>query len=174
MSRAFVKDDGPGDQPLVPPRVPLPAGVANYVTPRGLRLLRDELAELEAERSRLQAEPSRAASELVVIAGRISELTARIASARVIDPADQPQDEVRFGATVTVRTMKGGTPGEKRRFTIVGVDEASVEEGRVAFVAPIARALLGRRVGATASLKTPRGEEVLQIQAITYEAGEAG
>jgi len=169
MSRAFVKDDGPEDQPLVPPRVPLPAGVANYVTPRGLQLLRDELAELEAERSRLQAEPSDAASALVVVAGRIAELTARIASARVVDSRGQPQDEVRFGATVTVRTLKGGTPGEERRFTIVGVDEASVEEGRVAFVAPIARALLGRRVGEQTTLRTARGEEVLQVQAITYE-----
>lgn len=177
MSRAFVKDDAPEDQPLVPPRAPLPPGVANYVTPRGLALLRAEMAELEAERGRLQADQSDVAErkrQLAVLGGRIADLDARLASARVVDLSGQPPDEVRFGATVTLRTVSGGRPGEERRFTIVGVDEAAAGEGRVAFVAPIARAVTGRRRGDKATLRTARGVEVLEVVSVAYEAGEAG
>jgi transcription elongation factor GreB len=173
MSRAFVKDDAPEGQPFVPPRAPLPPGVLNYVTPRGLALLRAELAELEAERGRLQADRSDEAErkrQLAVLGGRIAELDARLASARVVDPRAQPQDEVRFGATVTLRTASDPRRGEERRFTIVGVDEAAAGEGRVAFVAPIARAILGRRVGEQATLQTARGPEVLEITALSYDA----
>ena len=60
---------------------------------------------------------------------------------------------MRFGATVTLRTVRGGKPGLARTFTIVGVDEADVAAGKVAFVAPIARAVLGARLGGTATLR---------------------
>jgi transcription elongation factor GreB len=53
---------------------------------------------------------------------------------------------------------------------IVGVDEANAAEGRVAFTAPVARAVLGKRVGETATLRTARGEEELEVTAIAYEA----
>lgn len=171
MSRAFVKDDAPEDPPLIPPRPPLPPGAANYVTPRGLALLRAEREELEAERARLHtadADDGRK-RDLAVAAGRLADLDARIASAKVVDPAGQPQDEVRFGATVTLRTLEGGRPGEERRLTLVGVDEASAAEGRVAFTAPVARAVLGKRVGETAALRTAHGEEQLEVVAVTYE-----
>lgn len=171
MSRAFVKDDTPEDPPLVPPRPPLPAGVANYVTPRGLALLRAERDALEAERARLHAAPADDGRkrDLAVVAGRLADLDARLSSAKVVDPAGQPRDEVRFGATVTLRTLGGERPGEERRLTLVGVDEASAAEGRVAFTAPIARAILGKRVGETATLRTARGEERLEVVAIAYE-----
>src|SRR5688572_14911060 len=106
MSKAFTKDDG-GDEPLfVPPRAPLPEGVANYVTPRGLALLRTELAELEAERARLRRMPDEVGrrGELAATAERVSQLSARIASAVVIDPAAQDDDRVRFGASARVRS----------------------------------------------------------------------
>lgn len=173
MSRAFVQDDSPEDPVVIPPRAALPAWAANYVTPRGLALLRDERAVLEAERARIEADRSDAAErkrQLVVLAGRLTQLAERIAGARVVEPAAQPKDEVRFGATVTLRTLAGGLPGEERRIRIVGVDEAEAAEGRVAFVAPIVRAVVGRRVGETARLLTARGEEVLEVAAITYDA----
>src|SRR5690606_1876965 len=97
------------------------------------------------------------------------DLDARLASAKVVDPRSQPHDEVRFGATVTLRTLQGERPGEERRLTLVGVDEASAAEGRVAFTAPIARAVLGKRVGDTAALRTAHGEEQLEVVAINYE-----
>ena len=172
MSKAFTKDDA-WEEPVVPPRAPLPAGVPNYVTPRGLALLRAELAELEAERRRVDSDRSdevESRRRLAIVAGRLAELSARIASAEVVDPRRQPHDAVRFGASVTLKTVSGESAGEERRLEIVGVDEADPASGRVAFVAPIARAVLGSAVGETVSLQTPRGEELLQVVSIAYKA----
>ena len=158
---------------MVPPRAPVPAGVANYVTPRGLRLLREELAALEAERQGLEADRSDEAEyrrRAAVLGGRASELTARLASAVLVEPRRQPPDRVRFGVAVTLRTVSGERAGEERCLEIVGVDEADAAHGRVAFVSPIARAMLGRAVGDTATLTTPRGTELLEVISIEYPA----
>lgn len=167
MSRAFTKEEAPSGPVLIPPRAPLPAGATNYVTPRGLRLLHAERDELEAGRAALDTEggdEDERKRELAVVAGRLEDLNARIASARVIEHDPAP-DEVRFGATVTLATSSG----EERRFTIVGVDEATTAPDRVAFLAPIARAVTGHNVGDTIPLKTPRGDESLTVTAIRYE-----
>lgn len=63
MSRAFVKNDASDERILVPSRVPLPPGTINYVTPRGMTLLREELAALEAER--LEARTNRGAATMM-------------------------------------------------------------------------------------------------------------
>ncbi|MEM6327617.1 MAG: hypothetical protein AAF791_10910 [Bacteroidota bacterium] len=73
MSRAFTKDDAPEDAIVVPPRASLPAGIPNYVTPRSDRLLRDESATLEAERSRLGAATDREATERKRLIAEVSE-----------------------------------------------------------------------------------------------------
>src|SRR5262245_39387306 len=172
VSKAFTKDE-PWEEPIVPPRAPLPAGVQNYVTPRGLGLLRAELAELEAERQRLQRDRD---DELeyrrqhAIVSGRIGDLTARIAGAVVVDPLRQPRHEVRFGAQVTLRSVSGERAGEERRIEIVGIDEANAAHGRVAFTSPIARAILGRGVGDTAVFNTPRVKDLLEIVSIDYAA----
>lgn len=171
MSRAFVKDDAPEGPVLVPPRAPLPPGTPNYVTPEGMARLLEERRSLEAERSRVQArhrdDPDRP-RQLAVLAGRMADLTGRIESAHLVDPAGQPRDEVRFGATVTVRTVSGGRPGLVRRFSLVGVDEAEPSAGRVAFTAPIARALVGHRVGEECAFTGPSGTERLVVESIAY------
>jgi transcription elongation factor GreB len=170
VSKAFMKDEA-WEEPIIPPRVPVPAGVPNYVTPRGLRLLRAELAELEAERHRLEADRGDEVEyrrRLAILTGRTSELAARIVSAVLVDPRGQPRDQVRFGASVTLRTVNGERAGEERRLEIVGIDEADAAHGRVAFTAPIARAILGREVGETAALDTPRGRELLEVVSIDY------
>jgi transcription elongation factor GreB len=170
MSKAFTKDDA-WEEPVVAPRAPLPAGVPNYVTPRGLALLRAELAELEAERQGLSAERSDEPEhrrQLAIVGRRLGDLTARIACAQLVDPRRQAHDKVRFGATVTLKTLDGPRAGEERRFQIVGVDEANPADGRVAFTTPIAAAILGREPGDTASLHTAHGEELLEIVAIEY------
>lgn len=174
MSKAFTKDEGAASEPvLVPPRAPLPDGVPNYVTARGLHLLRGELAELDAERARTETEPALGDEEsrrrgLAVLQARRTELEARLRSAVLVDVATQPRSEVRFGAEVTVRTGSG----QDRTYAIVGVDEARASVGgdrnRVAFTAPLARALLGRRAGDLCTVRTPRGEEELEILAIAY------
>jgi len=166
MSRAFTKEDGAEAPPFVAPRAPLPAGVPNYVTPRGLALLRSELDSLEASRSSLPPGPGTdAAGARAALQSRIQELKARLSSAVLVDPSErQSSDEVRFGARVTVQ----GDSQEPRRIEIVGVDEADATRGRIAFVAPLARALLGRRPGDVVTFRTPRGEEELEVVSVTY------
>jgi transcription elongation factor GreB len=167
MSKAFTKDDDAGDAPaFVSRRAPLPVGTPNYVTERGLAQLRSELASEQArwaERTRQggDAELARAAA---LHAARMAELELRIASAELVDPHAQPRDEVRFGASVTLR----GESGAERTYRIVGVDEADAAQGAVAFLAPLARSLLGKRVGDACVVKTPAGEDELEILSIRY------
>jgi transcription elongation factor GreB len=172
VSKAFTKDDA-WEEPIIPPRAPIPAGVQNYVTPRGLGLLRAELAALETERHGLETERGDEAEyrrRLAIVAGRTRDLTARLASAELVEPGQQPPDEVRFGASVTLRTVGGERAGEERRLEIVGIDEADAARGRMAFTAPIARAILGRGVGDRVALATPRGQDLLEVIAIDYPA----
>jgi transcription elongation factor GreB len=172
VSKAFT-DEEAGDAPrVVAPRAPLPAGTPNYVTARGLRLLNEELAALEQERAAIKSgrEGASRALALAALAQRRSQLEARVASAEVAPLPPEPRDRVRFGAYVSVAGEAG-----VRRYQIVGVDEADAAFGKLAFVSPLARALLGKRVGDTARLRAPRGEAELEIVAIEYrEAAPEG
>ena len=167
MSRAFLKDDAVEDAVMVPPRAPLPPDAHNYVTPRGLALLQQEMAALEEERARLDTLPADSNDrkrKLAFVNGTMKALSARIASARVVAPQDQPQDEVRFGAAVTLRSKKGG----ERQMQIVGVDESSPAQGLIPFTAPIAQQLTGKKVGESVELPGTRGAEPWEIVAIVY------
>jgi transcription elongation factor GreB len=145
VSKAFTKEDGPEQTVVIRHRPPLPEGTPNYVTLRGLEALRAELATAEPGARRL-------------------ELERRIGSAVVAaPPADR--DEIRFGAHVTMRD----DADEIRRVQIVGVDEADPAGGRIAFVAPLARALLGRHAGDYVLVQTPGGAAVLHMVAIEYD-----
>ena len=171
MSRAFVKEHDAGEAPIIPPRAALPTGVPNYVRPLGLEKLRNELEELEAERSTIEPNCENEADrtrQLTILNGKLSALNGRIASARVIDPQEQTTDEIRFGATVKLRTLSGGKPGTIRKFTIVGVDEADVMQGLIGFVAPIAQAVTGAKVGQKLQLKLGRVEEEVEVMEIRY------
>ena len=66
--------------------------------------------------------------------------------------------------------MVQGDSKQARQIDIVGVDEADATSGRIAFVAPLARALLGKRAGDVVTLRTPRGEEELEVVSVTYDA----
>lgn len=171
MSKAFTSEETPDQPLLVPARPPLPDGVPNFVTPRGFRLLKEELARREAERSDLLSSTlldDERRRRLAIVAAQIGQLAARLAAAEIVDPARQRHDEVRFGATVTVVTIEGPEEGAERRFQIVGVDEAEPAQGRIAFAAPLARTLIGCRVGDSATLRSGRGDEVLEVTAIDY------
>ncbi|UOQ75516.1 GreA/GreB family elongation factor [Hymenobacter sp. 5516J-16] len=170
MSRAFTKEDDSLEAPIIPPRAALPPGTPNYVTPEGLELLRQELTALEAERTLAEANRENDADRtrrLTVLNGQLSALNSRLASAKVVDPRSQPVKEVRFGATVTLRPVGGGNASE-RRFTIVGVDEASVAAGKVAFVAPIARAVQGAKLGQRVQVRLGAKAEEMEVAAIRY------
>ena len=167
MSKAFTSEETPDEPALVAPRAPLPAGVTNFVTARGLERLRAEQRDLHAERARVEAldEGDARTRALVVWAQRVAELEQRLAGATLVDAAAQPRHEVRFGARVAVR----GADGRERRYQIVGVDEAEPAAGRIAFISPLARALLGLAVGDSAVVRTPRGDEELEVCAIEYD-----
>lgn len=165
MSRAFVKEDARTDAELVPPRPPLPEGVENLVTARGWRLLLEERDALRAEHARNGA----AGTPVDVVEERLEALLARIASARVT-PADDRDGVVRFGTTVDVEVL-GGQRAATQRLTLVGVDEADPLAGRVAFVSPIGRALLGARVGEEVAIDAAGGERRWRVRAIV-EADE--
>ena len=168
MSRVFVKEDDAQTPPIIPPRAALPPGMPNYVTPHGLELLRAELVTLEIARKQAEANHDNDTHRLSLYNGRLALLTERLGSARLVDPASQPPKEVRFGATVTLRTIGGGKVGFERKLTIVGVDEADVALGKVAFVAPIARAVQGTRLGKTVTLKLGPQEEVVEVTVIEF------
>lgn len=167
MSKAFTKEDTDDAPVAVPRRMPLPPGTPNYVTPGGLAAYQTELAALKQERAQLLAAPAgiETSGRAAQLAARLAELEARLASAEVVDATGSPRDRVRFGASVRVRHASGA----ERVVSLVGVDEADAGQGRVAFVAPLARALLGRSVGDVIELSTPQGEDELELLAIDYE-----
>lgn len=146
MSRGFVKEDDQEEAPFIPPRAPLPPGVVNYVTPTGLKALLVERSLLGSERGGIVGTDAEGRRARAVIDGRLALLNERISTARLVEPSAEHED-VRFGSTVTFTHTDGPNAGTRRTLTIVGVDEASVKEHRIAFTAPIARALIGKRCG---------------------------
>lgn len=165
MSRAFVKEDGPDNTPL--PDLPI-SSHPNFVTPSGLAALRARLAEAQARLMALRARPDRLDKLPEAAAERdIRYLEARLKSAIPVDPDRQPQDEVAFGATVTV----ADADGRKRQFRIVGEDEADAARGWITPQAPLARALIGAGLGDVIDWKRPGGTTEMEILAIDYAPG---
>ncbi|GAA5043360.1 transcription elongation factor [Marivirga lumbricoides] len=165
MSRAFVKEEDQEEAPFIPPRAPLPAGVTNYVTAKGMADLYEEKEELEKLRERASTidntnEKRRTITE---INGRLSLLEERINSARMIDIDEQPRNEVRFGAKVELTN-----DGNSQEFQLVGVDEADVNKTKIAFTAPIARAITGKKINEVVELKLGNKLRQLKILGISY------
>lgn len=166
MSRGFVREDDQEEAPFIPPRAPLPDGVANYVTPRGLDLLRQERVQLETERAGVGGNDDERRRAHAVIDGQLALLQERITTARLVEPA-MKMDEVRFGCTITLLHLNGPLTCSERSWTIVGVDEASVKEHRIAFTSPLARTLMGLCAGEEAELRTGPIPQRFRILAIT-------
>lgn len=181
MSKAFTREiDAAEEAPEAEPQ--LPQGVKNYVTPAGHARLKSELKTLvEVERPEVVRTVSWAASNgdrsengdyiygkrrLREIDHRIRYLIKRLEIAEVVDPRDQEQDRVFFGATVTYRDSKG----QERTVSIVGTDEVDPAHGRVSWVSPVAKALLRAREGDVVVLQTPAGPEELEVIEVRYEA----
>jgi len=172
MSRAFVKEsDGDlpgGDQPELP-QSPHP----NYITPAGLAALKAQLAELAASLERLLATDGDALeSKLsrVDIERQIRYLEGRIERAIPTDPGSQSHDRVCFGA----RVEAVDETGTRHAFAIVGEDESDAVHGKVSWVSPLARALLGGRIGDVVTWRRPAGDLELEILTIDYPDHRAG
>jgi transcription elongation factor GreB len=180
MSKAFTREnDAPEDELEVEPRTP--PGAKNYITPAGHARLKAELKALvEAERPELIKTVSWAAANgdrsenadylygkkrLREIERRIRFLMKRLEAAEVVDPRDQDQERVFFGATVTY----ADSAGKEHKVSIVGTDEVDPSRGRVSWVSPVARALIRARKGDAVTLRTPAGEEELEVLQVRYE-----
>jgi len=163
----------------------LPLGQKNYMTPAGHARLRAELhALLRVERPKVVEIVHWAAGNgdrsengdylygkkrLREIDRRARWLGKRLEIAEVVDPARQTNRErVFFGATVAFVNERE----ETRVVTILGVDEAEMARGEVSLHAPVARALLGKRVGEVARMQTPGGWEEIEILEIRYPEGD--
>lgn len=154
MSRAFVKESDQDELPPVPPPA-LPPGVPNHITPAGAAAFRAEHQALLAERATLRGQPDpRARARQAAVQARLAWLEAR-APTWVETPTPSSPAQVSFGCAVQVEDDEG----EPRSLTLVGVDEVDVAAGRVSFLSPVARALMGARVGDAVTVKSPQGEE---------------
>lgn len=165
MSRAFVSESDADAAADALPELPI-SPHPNYVTRNGLHLLEERLATARAEQRLVEAAPQDPARELRLahLSREIRYLEARVERAILVDPAQQPTDEIAFGAVVDVL----GASGEHHRFAIVGEDEADAEHGKVSWVSPLARALIGAGVGDTVLWRRPAGSVELAIEAIDY------
>ena len=158
-----------------------PVGTKNYVTPAGFKRLKDEaLHLLDKERPELVKVIQWAASNgdrsenadyiygkrrLREIDRRIRFLTRRLDTAVVVDPATRDAtDQVFFGATVTVMHDNG----EEKTYSIVGIDEADASRNLVSWISPLARALLKARAGDVVTLRSPSGQDEIELLSVEY------
>ena len=163
MSRAFTKEDAQQEDVVVVARPPLPEEGPNLVTPDGLRLLRMEEKELaESLASAVAAADERRTAALQAAS---DDLALHLSTAVVVDPAEHDKSEVRFGDEVTLRSSSGAAASEFS-VRIVGVDEADPEAGLVSFLAPLARQLMGSKVGQRVGIGGDAGERELVVVAI--------
>jgi transcription elongation factor GreA len=154
------------------------------MTPRGQALLEEELKRLRSEeRPRIvrEIEAARAHGDISEnaeyhaakerqgqIEARLRQLEDRLARAQVIDPAEQSGDRVVFGATVMLSDVESE---ERITYTIVGEDEADVNQGMISVTSPVARAIMGREQGSSVQVRVPKGTRELEILEIRFATG---
>lgn len=180
MSKAFVKDDAAEpEDPEKPDAALLPPGGKNYITPAGFERLQAEKKRLlEVERPEVVKTVAWAASlgdrsenadyiygkrRLREIDRRVRFLIKRLEAAEIVHSSGRDTDQIFFGARVKVK----GAGGE-RTIRIVGIDEVDPAKGCVSWISPIARALIKAREGDVVRLRTPAGEEKLEILEVDY------
>ena len=138
MSRAFVKEmDGEGSEGL--PELAI-SPHRNLVTPAGLAHIDQTLRRLDGELATARAAEDRAT--VARVERDLRYWSSRRSTAEVVDPVARPET-VRFGCTVELQTGAG----ERIRFRIVGEDESSPGQGRISYVSPLAKAMIGAAVG---------------------------
>ena len=150
------------------------------MTPRGAKLLRDDLARLKEERPRIareievarehgdlseNAEYHAAKEKQGLCEARIRDIEARLSLGEIIDPSKLSGDKVMFGATVTLTNLDND---EEVRYQIVGVEEADIEKGLLSIAAPVARSLIGKSEGDEVTVILPSGTRRYEIGVIEY------
>jgi transcription elongation factor GreB len=179
MSKAFTKEDDSADDSPDVELQSLPTK-KNYMTPKGFARLKDELhVLLNKTRPDLTQVVAWAASngdrsenadyiygkrKLREIDRRIRFLSKRLEIAEVIDPALVKVDKAQFGATITYTNEEG----VKKKVSIVGIDESEPGSGKISWISPLAKTLMGSSVGDAVTFRSPKGEEELEIVKIEY------
>jgi transcription elongation factor GreB len=181
MNEAFVRESDSVDEEDLSPSLKLPPGTRNYITPGGHARLKDELEHLvKRERPHVVEVVAWAASNgdrsengdyiygkrrLREIDRRIRFLTKRIESAEIVDPLRQgDNDQIFFGARVTI----ADADGVENTYTIVGVDETDVSQGRISWISPLARSLIKSREGDSIRFQSPLGIREIDILEVRY------
>ena len=111
------------------------------------------------------AEYSAAKEKQSFIEGRISELEARISRADIIDVKSLKNDTIKFGATVMLADCDND---DKTTYQIVGEYEADIKVNRISITAPIAKALINKKVGDVVEVKTPKGGKEYEVLSSKY------
>jgi len=166
MSRGFVKEDDQEEIPIVPPRADLPEGATNYVTQAGMNELLEEKLMLLNEKSSLDStSENEKRIALNHINAKLQLLDNRISSAQIVKQNDHNLDVIRFGAVIR---LKIAATNNIQTFQIVGVDEADISKGKMAFTSPLAKVLINKKTGDKAILKRDQKDLVFEIIDITY------
>ena len=166
MSRGFVKEDDLELAGTDLPERPI-SELPNYVTPNGLAQLKETENTLLDERELLapKKEDPTAVQRLAMVDRDLRYVQARLEQAILVEtPNNETPATVVFGTTVTVEDDEG----EKHHFQIVGEDEADIALNTVSYASPLAKALIGHKVGDTVRWKRPAGDLNLEIITITY------
>lgn len=152
-----------------------------YLTKDGFEKLQAELADLKKQKNDLSVEinEAREQGDLKENAGyiygkekqnivmkRINELELRLRSAKIVDNLAVNKDEVRLGATVT---MRDENTKATLVYTLCSADEADPSEGRISVSSPLAQGLLGTAPGASVKVRLPSGEKHLAILKVEYK-----
>jgi transcription elongation factor GreA len=151
------------------------------MTAEGLARLEDELRILRSEERPAviraiaearehgdlseNAEYHAAREKQSFIEGRIADLESVIPSVEVIDVSRLSGDQVRFGATVTIVDEE---TEEEKTYRIIGAYEANMKTGSISISSPLAKALIGRKVGDSVEVPAPGGARSVEITAVTY------
>jgi transcription elongation factor GreA len=152
------------------------------ITPNGLKRLKSELKELKTvERPRISREIGTALShgdlrenaeyhaakeKQAHIEGRIHDLEDALSRVEVIDISKLEGDKVIFGATVVVVDQQ---TDKEMTYRIVGELEADLKKRHISVTSPLARALIGKKVGELATVHSPSGAREYEVEEIRFE-----
>ncbi len=100
------------------------------------------------------------------VEGRIAEIEDTLSRTQVIDVSKLKGRDIKFGATVSLADEE---TEEKKTYQIVGEMEADVSDGRLSVTSPLARALIGKKVGESIEVTTPGGQKDYEIKRVRYK-----